>query len=96
MRASFVYVAVAAIALTGSSLATATSAANASEVTVRAQGDVSASDMSARKRVAKRHRGTSLRVTRLSRRATEPPNPNRTYYRPAPAFFPFAGDRGYF
>lgn len=58
--------------------------------------EIAATDMSARKRVAKRHRGTGLRVTRLSRRATEPPNPNRPYYRPAPAFFPFATDRGYF
>lgn len=95
MRASVVCTAVAALALGGLSLVAAPSA-NASEVNARAPSDVAATDMSARKRVAKRHRGTSLRVTRLSRRATETPDPNRTYYRPAPAFFPFAADRGYF
>ena len=95
MRASFACVAAAAVALAGSYLVVVP-AAKASEIGTRAQSDSVATDISARKRVAKRHRGTSLRVTRLSRRATEPPNPYRPYYRPAPAFFPFAGDRGYF
>ena len=94
MRTSFACVAAAALALAGSYLVVVPVAA--SEIGTRAQSDSAATDMSARKRVAKRHRGTSVRVTRLSRRASEPPNPDRPYYRPAPAFFPFAGDRGYF
>lgn len=49
-------------------------------------------DMSARKR----QRATSLRVSKLSRRAAERPNPNRPYYYPVPHFYPFAQDRGYF
>ncbi|MEZ5762988.1 MAG: hypothetical protein R3D69_01160 [Xanthobacteraceae bacterium] len=66
-------------------------------------------DMSARKRHAKTHRthrmkthgkkmhrATGLRVHRLSRRAAEPPNADRPYYRPVPSFYPFAQDRGYF
>ena len=52
--------------------------------------------MSARKKSAKPQRATSLRVSKLSRRATEPPNPNRPYYHPVPHFYPFAQDRGYF
>jgi hypothetical protein len=52
--------------------------------------------MSARKKSVKKQRGTSLRVSKLSRRAAEPPNPDRPYYRPVPHFFPFAQDRGYF
>jgi len=42
------------------------------------------------------HRATGLRVHRLSRRAAEPPNADRPYYRPVPSFYPFAQDRGYF
>lgn len=63
-------------------------------------------DMSARKRHVKTHRmkthhkkmhrATGLRVHRLSRRAAEPPNADRPYYRPVPSFYPFAQDRGYF
>ncbi|ETR79044.1 hypothetical protein X566_09960 [Afipia sp. P52-10] len=53
-------------------------------------------EVSARKRAVKRQRATSLRVSRLSRRAAEPPNPDRPYYRPVPSFYPFAQDRGYF
>ena len=52
-------------------------------------------DLSARKKSAK-PRGTSLRVSRLSRRAAEPPNPDRPYYRPVPHFYPFGQDRGFF
>jgi hypothetical protein len=63
-------------------------------------------EMSARKRHMKTHRmkthhkkvrrATGLRVHRLSRRAAEPPNPDRPYYRPVPSFYPFGQDRGYF
>jgi hypothetical protein len=53
-------------------------------------------EVSARKRAVKRQRAASLRVSRLSRRAAEPPNPDRPYYRPVPSFYPFAQDRGYF
>lgn len=58
--------------------------------------DISARKRHVGKRHAKTHRSTRLRVHRLPRHATEPPNPNRPYYRPVPNFFPFAQDRGYF
>lgn len=83
--------AVVAAAVTAASFGASAPAA-ASEARQAAMADA-VTDMSARKR---RHQATSLRVTKLSRRATEPPNPNRTYYRPVPNFFPFAQDRGYF
>ena len=70
----------------------ASAPAAASETPQAARTDA-VTDMSARKR---RHQSTSLRVTKLSRRATEPPNPNRPYYRPVPSFYPFAQSRGYF
>ena len=47
-------------------------------------------DLSARKK------RTNIRVTKLSKRALDPPNPNRTYYRPVPHFYPLAQNRGYF
>jgi hypothetical protein len=74
----------------------ASAPAAASEIRVAAPASDVTTDMSARKRSAKRHRSTSLRVSRLSRRAAEPPNPDRPYYRPVPSFFPFGQDRGYF
>jgi hypothetical protein len=55
-----------------------------------------AADLSARKKSAKPRNGTALRVSKLSRRAADPPNPDRPYYRPVPHFYPFAQDRGYF
>lgn len=71
--------------------------AAAGELIARASATEQVVEMSARKRSAKRKsRATSLRVSKLSRRAAEPPNPNRRYYRPVPHFFPFAQDRGYF
>jgi hypothetical protein len=72
------------------------SAPAAASETLQAARTDAVTDMSARKRPAKRHQGTSLRVTKLSPRASEPPNPNRTYYRPVPSFYPFAQNRGYF
>lgn len=84
--------AVVAAAVAAASFGASAPAAAAEQV-LRTQG----TDMSARKkRSAKRHQATSLRVTKLSRRAADPPNPNRTYYRPVPSFYPFAQDRGYF
>lgn len=74
----------------------ASAPAAASSIVRAAQADT---DMSARKRsakAAKPYRSTRLHVSRLSRRAAEPPNPYRPYYHPVPHFFPFAQDRGYF
>lgn len=71
----------------------ASAPARASELLALSKGD--ATDLSAKKKSAK-PRGTSLRVTKLSRGAADPPNPNRPYYRPVPHFYPFAQDRGYF
>ena len=85
--------AVVAAAVTAASFGASAPAA-ASEALLAARADAVA-DMSARKRSGKQ-KSTSLRVTKLSRRATEPPNPNRTYYRPVPNFYPFAQSRGYF
>ena len=86
-------------AIVAASVAAATFGASApaaaAEGILQAQEAQAPADMSARKRSAKRN-GTSLRVAKLSRRAAEPPNPNRPYYRPVPPFFPFAQDRGYF
>ena len=87
-------------AIVAASVAAATFGASApaaaAEQNFRTQGTEAVADVSARKRSAKRHRTTSLRVSKLSRRATEPPNPDRTYYRPVPSFYPFAQGRGYF
>jgi hypothetical protein len=85
-------------AIVAASVAAATfgaSAPAAAEPAIRVQGPQALTDMSARKHSAKRKRH-SLRVTKLSRRAAEPPNPNRPYYRPVPTFFPFAQHRGHF
>lgn len=57
---------------------------------------MAAADLSARKKSAKPRSATQLRVSKLSRRAADPPNPNRPYYHPVPHFYPFAQSRGYF
>lgn len=85
--------AIVAAAVTAASLGASAPARASEKVAVAPASDVT-TDMSARKRTA--NRSTSLRVSRLSRRAAEPPNPNRPYYRPVPSFFPFGQDRGYF
>jgi len=72
----------------------ASAPAKASEVRV-AHGQAAA-DLSARKKSRKYQRGTSLRVSKLSPNAADPPNPDRPYYRPVPHFYPFAQRRGYF
>lgn len=87
--------AIVAAAVTAASFG-ASAPARASEAVAATSASDVTTDMSARKRSAKHHRSTSLRVSRLSRRAAEPPNPNRPYYRPVPSFFPFGQDRGYF
>ena len=88
-------------AIVAASVAAATFGASApaaarSECCVREAATDDSADLSARKKSAKHQRRTALRVSKLSRRAAEPPNPNRPYYRPVPHFFPFAQDRGYF
>lgn len=74
----------------------ASAPAAASETRVTTPANDVTMDLSARKRTAKRYRATSLRVSRLSRNAAEPPNPNRPSYQPVPSFYPFAQGRGYF
>lgn len=85
-------------AIVAASVAAATFGASAPAAAagqgVGVQGTQAAADMSARKRTARKR--TGVRVSKLSRRAADPPNPNRPYYRPVPHFFPFAQDRGYF
>lgn len=88
--AAIVAAAVVAVSFGASAPAVASERAEAGAASDRV------AEMSARKRHAKTHRSARLRVHRLSRRATEPPNPNRPYYRPVPNFYPFAQDRGYF
>lgn len=82
-------------AVVAASVAMATFSASASEA-LRAPATDNSADLSARKKSAKHQRSTTLRVSKLSRRAAEPPNPNRPYYRPVPHFYPFAQDRGFF
>jgi Ni/Co efflux regulator RcnB len=85
-------------AVVAASVAAATFSASAparASESVQTKADAVA-DVSARKKAAKHPRGTSLRVSKLSRRAADPPNPNRPYYHPVPHFYPFAQDRGYF
>jgi hypothetical protein len=96
MRLSIKIIVGAAVVAASVAVATfgASAPANASEA-LRAAADNSV-DLSARKKSAKHNRHTELRVSRLSRRAAEPPNPNRPYYRPVPHFYPFAQDRGFF
>jgi hypothetical protein len=99
MRVSTKIIVGAAIVAASVAAATfgASAPAAASEQTVRMKAQEAAAEMSARKRSARKKRpATGLRVSKLSRRAGDPPNPYRTYYRPVPHFFPFAQDRGYF
>lgn len=98
MRLSIKIIVGAAIVAASVAAATfgASAPAAAAEQTPGVLRTQATADMSARKHSAKRQRATALRVSRLSRRAAEPPNPNRPYYRPVPHFFPFAQDRGYF
>jgi hypothetical protein len=97
MRLSIKIIVGAAIVAASVAAATfsASAPARASEA-VQASPAVAAADLSARKKSAKPRNGTSLRVTKLSRRAADPPNPNRPYYHPVPHFYPFAQARGYF
>lgn len=98
MRLSIKIIVGAAIVAASVAAATfgASAPAAAEQQALRVQGTPAVAEMSARKRTVKRHRATSVRVVKLSRRAAEPPNPDRPYYRPVPHFFPFAQDRGYF
>jgi ribulose kinase len=98
MRLSIKIIVGAAIVAASVAAATfgASAPAAAAEQGVRASRTEAVMDMSARKKSVKKQQGTSLRVSKLSRRAAEPPNPDRPYYRPVPHFFPFAQDRGYF
>jgi hypothetical protein len=98
MRLSIKIIVGAAIVAASVAAATfgASAPAAAAEQNLRAQGPEAVAEMSARKKSVKKQQGTSLRVSKLSRRAAEPPNPDRPYYRPVPHFFPFAQDRGYF
>jgi hypothetical protein len=79
-------------AIVAASVAAATFGASAPAAASEIATGTEATDLSARKK----KRSTSLRVAKLSRRAGEPPNANRTYYRPVPHFYPFAQQRGYF
>ena len=76
----------------------ASAPAAASEQTLRTHGATALTDVSARKRVAKKKKygNTSVRIVKLSARASLPPNANRPYYRPVPTFYPFGQRRGYF
>ncbi len=85
-------------AIVAASVAAATfsaSAPAAASESVRTTPEAAA-DLSARKKTAKPRSATSLRVSKLSRRAADPPNPDRPYYHPVPHFYPFAQNRGYF
>lgn len=72
----------------------ASAPAGASE-SLRSPKGWAAADLSARRKSAT-GRATPVRVSKLSRRAADPPNPNRPYYHPVPHFYPLAQDRGYF
>ena len=97
MRLSIKIIVGAAVVAASVAVATfgASAPASASEVLRASKVDGSA-DLSARRKSAKHRHSTTLRVSKLSRRAAEPPNPNRPYYRPVPHFYPFAQDRGFF
>jgi hypothetical protein len=85
-------------AIVAASVAAATfsaSAPAAASESVRTTPEATA-DLSARKKSAKPRNATALRVSKLSRRAADPPNPDRPYYHPVPHFYPFAQTRGYF
>lgn len=95
MRLSIKIIVGAAVVAASVAAATfgASAPAGASELQL---SKVESADLSARKKSAKPKRSTSLHVSRLSRRAADPPNPNRPYYHPVPHFYPFAQERGYF
>jgi hypothetical protein len=97
MRLSIKIIVGTAIVAASVAMATfsASAPASASEAIQRPQADATA-DVSARKKSVRHNRSTTLRVSRLSRGAADPPNPNRPYYRPVPHFYPFAQDRGFF
>jgi len=97
MRLSIRIIVGAAIVAASVAVATfsASAPASASEA-LRASKADAAIDLSARRKSMRHKSGTSLRVSRLSRRAADPPNPNRPYYRPVPHFYPFGQDRGFF
>ena len=98
MRLSIKIIVGAAIVAASVAAATfgASAPAAAAEPALRVQGAQAQLDMSARKHHAKRLRGTSLRVSKLSLHSADPPNPNRPYYHPVPHFYPFAQNRGHF
>ncbi len=83
-------------AIVAASVAAATFGASAPAAAASALLQTPAAEATADISARKKQRRSSLRVVKLSRRAAEPPNPNRTYYRPVPHFYPFAQDRGYF
>jgi hypothetical protein len=91
MRLSIKIIVGAAIVAASVAAATFSAPAGASEL-LRVSKLETPTDHSARKK----QRSTPLRVSRLSRRAADPPNPNRPYYRPVPHFYPFGQDRGFF
>ena len=97
MRLSIKIIVGAAVVAASVAVATfsASAPASASEA-LRAPPVNAAAEFSARKKSARHHNGTTLRVSKLSKRAGDPPNPNRPYYRPVPHFYPFGQDRGFF
>ena len=96
MRLSMKIIMGAAIVAASVAVASFGASAPAKASELRSARAEAVTDLSARKKSAKHQRGTSLRVAKLSRRAAEPPNPDRPYYRPVPHFYPFAQQRGYF
>ena len=96
MRLSIKIMMGAAIVAASVAVATFSASAPANASEFRAAHAEAMADLSARKKSTKYQRGTSLRVSKLSRNAADPPNPNRPYYRPVPHFYPFAQQRGYF
>lgn len=83
-------------AIIAASVAAATLSASAPSAASESSSVLASSDYSARKKHMTTPNATTLRVTRLSRRAADPPNPDRPYYRPVPHFYPFGQDRGFF
>jgi len=93
MRLSIKIIVGAAIVAASVAVATLSASAPAGATELRSASKLETpTDISARKK----QRATTLRVSRLSRRAADPPNPDRPYYRPVPHFYPFAQDRGFF
>jgi hypothetical protein len=90
MRLSIKIIVGAAIVAASVAAATFGASAPAAASDILQASQAQSGDMSARKK------RTNIRVTKLSKRATEPPNPNRPYYHPVPHFYPFAQSRGYF